>query len=69
MPEVAQWARMDAVGVLAVLPSGRLVPPQELTATTDLLGRAGFRLNRFKVISGRMANPRPRRSGDRLRHR
>ena len=58
MPEVAQWARIDAVGVLAVLPSGRLVPPQELTASTDLKGRAGFRLNRFKVISGRIANPR-----------
>jgi hypothetical protein len=58
MPEVAQWARIDAVGVLAVLPSGRLVPPQELAASTDLMGRAGFRLNRFKVISGRMAHPR-----------
>jgi FtsX-like permease family len=58
MPEVAQWARIDAVGVLAVLPSGRLVPPQELAATTDLMGQAGFRLNRFKVISGRMASPR-----------
>jgi hypothetical protein len=43
---------------LAVLPSGRLVPPQELAASTDLTGRAGFRFNRFKVISGRMANPR-----------
>jgi hypothetical protein len=58
MPEVAQWARIDAVGVLAVLPSGRLVPPQELAASTDLMGRAGFRLNRFKVISGRIADPR-----------
>jgi hypothetical protein len=25
-------------------------------AVTDLMGRAGFRLNRFKVISGRMVN-------------
>jgi FtsX-like permease family len=58
MPEVAQWARIDVVGVLAILPSGRLAPPQELTATTDLMGSAGFRLNRFKVISGRMVNPR-----------
>jgi hypothetical protein len=58
MPEVAQWARIDAVGVLAVLPSGRLVPLQELAVSTDLMGRAGFRLNRFKVISGRIANPR-----------
>jgi hypothetical protein len=27
-------------------------------AVTDLRGRAGFQLNRFKVISGRVANPR-----------
>jgi hypothetical protein len=58
MPQVAGWARLDAVGVVAVLSSGRLVPPQELAASTDLMGRAGFRLNRFKVISGRIANPR-----------
>jgi hypothetical protein len=40
------------------LPSGRVVPAPELMAVTDLMGRAGFRLNRFKVISGRLAHRR-----------
>jgi len=56
MPEVAQWARVDPVAHTAILPSGRLAPAPELMATTDLTGRAGFKLNRFKVISGRMVN-------------
>jgi hypothetical protein len=58
MPEVAQWARVDVAAFDAILPSGRLTPAPELMATTDLMGRAGFRLNRFKVISGRMADLR-----------
>jgi hypothetical protein len=58
MPEVAQWARVDVAAYDAILPSGRLAPLPELMATTDLMGRAGFRLNRFKVISGRMADRR-----------
>ncbi len=58
MPEVGQWARIDVAASTAILPSGRVAPAPELMAVTDLTGRAGFRLNRFKVISGRMANLR-----------
>jgi hypothetical protein len=58
LPEVAQWARIDVAAATAILPSGRLAPAPELMAITDLRGRAGYQLNRFKVISGRMANPR-----------
>jgi FtsX-like permease family len=58
MPAVAQWARVDVAASEAILPSGRMVPAPELMAVTDLMGRAGFRLNRFKVISGRLAHRR-----------
>src|SRR5215831_533893 len=58
LPEVGQWARVDVAASEAVLPSGRVTAAPELMAVTDLTGRAGFRLNRFKVISGRMANLR-----------
>src|SRR5690242_10930278 len=58
LPEVGQWARIDMVASSAILPSGRVAPAPELVAFTDLMGRAGFRLNRFKVISGRMVNLR-----------
>jgi hypothetical protein len=58
LPEVGQWARIDMAASAAVLPSGRVAPAPELVAVTDLMGRAGFRLNRFKVISGRMVNLR-----------
>jgi hypothetical protein len=58
LPEVGQWARVDMVASAAILPSGRVAPAPELMAVTDLAGRAGFRLNRFKVISGRMVNLR-----------
>jgi hypothetical protein len=56
LPEVAQWARVDVAASSAILPSGRVAPAPELMAVTDLRGRAGFQLNRFKVISGRMVN-------------
>ena len=56
LPEVAQWTRVDVAAWTAILPSGRVAPAPELVAVTDLTGRAGFRLNRFKVISGRMAD-------------
>src|SRR6266536_3604134 len=49
MPAVAQWARVDVAASSAILPSGREAPAPELIAVTDLRGRAGFRLNRFKV--------------------
>jgi hypothetical protein len=58
LPEVGQWARVDVAASAAMLPSGRVVPAPELMAITDLRGRAGFRLNRFKVIAGRMVNLR-----------
>src|SRR2546429_6307019 len=58
LPEVAQWARIDMAASSAILPSGRVAPAPELMAVTDLRGRAGFRLNRFKVISGRMVSLR-----------
>jgi FtsX-like permease family len=58
LPAVAQWARIDVAASTAILPSGREAPAPELMAITDLTGRAGFRINRFKVISGRMANLR-----------
>jgi hypothetical protein len=58
MPEVAQWARVDVMAGNAVLPSGRLAQAPELMAMTDMTGRAGFRISRFKVISGRMMNLR-----------
>jgi hypothetical protein len=58
MPAVAQWARIDVAASSAILPSGRLAAAPELMAVTDLMGRAGFRLNRFKVISGRRVNLR-----------
>src|SRR6266496_6401931 len=58
LPEVAQWARIDVAASSAILPSGRVAPAPELMAVTDLRGRAGFRLNRFKVVSGRMADLR-----------
>jgi hypothetical protein len=58
MPEVGQWARVDVAASSAILPSGRVAPAPELTAVTDLAARAGFRVNRFKVVSGRMVNLR-----------
>jgi hypothetical protein len=58
MPEVLQWARVDVASYAAILPSGRRVSVPELAAVTDLSGRAGFQLNRFKVVSGRMADLR-----------
>src|SRR6266540_3204402 len=58
LPEVAQWARIDVAASTAILPSGRVAPAPELMAITDLRGRAGFRLNQFKVISGRPADLR-----------
>jgi hypothetical protein len=56
MPEVGQWARVDVAAYDAILPSGRRARSPELMAATDLMGRAGFQINRFKVISGRTAN-------------
>jgi putative ABC transport system permease protein len=57
MPEVSEWARLDLVADAAELPSGRFVSAPELAAVTDLSGRVGVRLGRFKVLSGRAADP------------
>jgi hypothetical protein len=56
MPEVLEWARLDVASYAAILPSGRQVSIPELAAFTDLTGRVGYRLNRFKVLSGRLAD-------------
>jgi ABC-type antimicrobial peptide transport system permease subunit len=56
MPEVSQWTRIDVAAYAAILPSGRRVSVPELAAVTDLSGRAGFQLNRFKVVAGRIAD-------------
>jgi ABC-type lipoprotein release transport system permease subunit len=56
MPEVLEWARLDVAAYAAILPSGRRVSIPELAALTDLSGRVGYRLNRFKVLSGRLAD-------------
>jgi hypothetical protein len=56
MPEVLESARVDVAAYAAVLPSGRRVSIPELAAVTDLSGRVGYQLNRFKVVSGRMAD-------------
>ena len=48
MPEVVKWARVDVAAYAAILPSGRRVSIPELAAVTDLSGRAGFQLNRFR---------------------
>jgi hypothetical protein len=58
MPEVLQSARVDVASYAAILPSGRRVSVPELAAVTDLSGRAGLQFNRFKVVSGRMADLR-----------
>src|SRR5215218_6655493 len=58
MPVVLQSARVDVASYTAILPSGRRVSVPELAAVTDLSGRAGFQFNRFKVVSGRMADLR-----------
>src|SRR6185369_17251760 len=58
MPEVARWARVDVAAYAGILPSGRVAWAPELMAVTDLTGRAGLQLNRFKVISGRMVRLR-----------
>jgi hypothetical protein len=56
MPEVLEWARLDLAAYAAILPSGRRVSIPELAAVTDLSGRVGYQLNRFKVVSGRLAD-------------
>src|SRR2546430_17638517 len=58
LPEVAQWARIDMAASSAISSSGRGAPAPELMAVTDLRGRAGVRLDRFNVISGRMGSLR-----------
>ncbi|HZC53278.1 MAG TPA: hypothetical protein VE441_12380, partial [Mycobacterium sp.] len=56
LPEVLRWARVDLVASVAVRASGRRVAIPGLTAVTDLSGRWGFEVDRFKVVSGRLAD-------------
>jgi predicted lysophospholipase L1 biosynthesis ABC-type transport system permease subunit len=58
MPEVVEWARVDVAAYAAIMPSGRRVSIPELAAVSDLSGRAGYQLNRFKTVSGRIADLR-----------
>ena len=52
MPEVLESARLDVAAYAAILPSGRRVSIPELGAFTDLSGRVGYRLNRFRSCPG-----------------
>jgi ABC-type lipoprotein release transport system permease subunit len=54
LPSVKEWARLDTVSVAGILPSGKRLTIPQLAAVTDLQGRAGIRINRFKVLSGRL---------------
>lgn len=56
MPEVLEWTRLDVAAYAAILPSGRRVSIPELAAVSDLSGRVGYKLNRFKVLTGRLAD-------------
>jgi ABC-type lipoprotein release transport system permease subunit len=58
LPQVAAWSRLDYVAKRAVLPSGRIVTAPELVPEGDLLGRTGLTVNRFKVVAGRLFDPR-----------
>jgi ABC-type lipoprotein release transport system permease subunit len=57
LPQVVEWSRLDLVAERAELPSGRTVTAPELVALTDLQGRTGFTISRFKVLSGRVFDP------------
>src|SRR5437867_4143452 len=54
LPEVKEWARLDAVSYAGILPSGIPLRIPQLAAVTDLQGRAGIEFDRFKVLSGRL---------------
>jgi ABC-type lipoprotein release transport system permease subunit len=58
LPQIAEWSRLDLVAAQAVLPSGRIATAPELVTVTDLQGRTGFAMNRFKVVAGRVFDPR-----------
>jgi ABC-type antimicrobial peptide transport system permease subunit len=53
LPSVKEWARLDFLSAAGILPSGKRLTNPQIAAATDLQGRAGFELNRFKVLSGR----------------
>jgi ABC-type antimicrobial peptide transport system permease subunit len=57
LPEVQEWARLDAVSYAGILPSGNLLSIPQLAALTDFQQRAGIEFNRFKVLSGRLYDP------------
>jgi hypothetical protein len=58
LPEVAQWARVDLVSPAVKLPSGRVATLPEVQVTTDLQNRAGRTIERFKLLSGRLLDPK-----------
>jgi hypothetical protein len=57
-PQVSEWARIDLVSPEVRLPSGALLRLPEIFPAVNPDGRAGFRFNRFKLLSGRLFNPR-----------
>lgn len=57
-PQVAEWARIELVSPEVRLRSGALIRLPEVFPLVDPDGRAGFRFNRFKLLSGRLFNPR-----------
>jgi ABC-type lipoprotein release transport system permease subunit len=58
LPQVAEWSRLDVLTEAAVLPSGRTVTAPELLPQVDLRGRFGLTMNRFRVVTGRLFDPR-----------
>jgi hypothetical protein len=54
LPAVKEWARSDVVAGAGFLPDGNELTIPQLAAVTDLQGKAGIEINRFKVLSGRL---------------
>jgi ABC-type antimicrobial peptide transport system permease subunit len=56
LPVVKDWARGDVVANGGILPDGTELTIPQFAAVTDLRGRLGIDINRFKVLSGRLFN-------------
>jgi putative ABC transport system permease protein len=57
LPSVAAWARVDVVSYAAVLPSGLVLRVPDLIGVADSRGSAFVRIDRVRVLSGRMLDP------------
>jgi len=60
-PEVTDSAQLHVVPYAGRTPDGRLFTVQAFNLAVDPSGRFGIELNRFKVLSGRLADPTQRR--------